>query len=68
LLVGFGISRPEHIAGLRSHADAVVVGGAIADLLANTAMDQREAALRLYIAELATACTGDPTGAPAATA
>lgn len=29
IAAGFGISRPEHVAALRGHADAVVVGSAI---------------------------------------
>jgi tryptophan synthase alpha chain len=33
LCVGFGVSRPEHIAMLRDAADGVIVGSAIARLL-----------------------------------
>ncbi len=29
LVAGFGISRPEHLAGLQRHADAAVVGSAV---------------------------------------
>jgi tryptophan synthase alpha chain len=67
LLVGFGIARPEHIRGLRSYADAVVVGGAIADLLARTPPADREIALAAYVGELAAACVADPAGAAATT-
>jgi tryptophan synthase alpha chain len=66
LMVGFGIARPEHILALRPYADAVVVGGAIADLLARTPPPEREPALTAYVRELAAACAGDPAGAPAA--
>jgi tryptophan synthase alpha chain len=66
LLVGFGIARPEHILGLRPHADAVVVGGAIADLLARTPPTERVTALAAYVRELAAACAADPAGAAAA--
>ncbi len=34
LAAGFGISRPEHVAALRGHADAAVVGSAIVAELA----------------------------------
>jgi tryptophan synthase alpha chain len=67
LLVGFGIAQPEHIRGLRPYADAVVVGGAIADLLARTPPAERARALGAYIGELAAACTADSAGATAAT-
>jgi tryptophan synthase alpha chain len=33
LAVGFGVSRPEHVAALRGHADAAVVASAIIDLM-----------------------------------
>lgn len=56
LLVGFGISRPDHIAAIRPYADGVVVGAAIADLLGATAALDRETALRRYVAELTAAC------------
>lgn len=56
LLVGFGISRPEHIAAIRPHADAVVVASAIADLLAATPPAEWESGLRRYVAALRAAC------------
>jgi tryptophan synthase alpha chain len=65
LLVGFGISRPEHIRALRRHANAVVVGAAIADLLGQAAPDQRVSAFGSYIGELSAACAEDPATAPA---
>lgn len=65
LLVGFGISRPEHIRHLRPYADAVVVGGAIADLIAATPAEECESALFRYVGELAAAC-GDSAPATAA--
>jgi tryptophan synthase alpha chain len=34
LAVGFGVSRPEHIAALRGHADAAIVASAIIDVMA----------------------------------
>ena len=49
LLVGFGIARPEHVAAVRRHADAVVVGSAIADLLASTSPEAWETGLGSYV-------------------
>src|SRR5205823_2133912 len=56
LLIGFGISRPEHVLAVRPHADAVVVGSAVADLLDGTPAGEREAAIRRYVKELRGAC------------
>lgn len=56
LLVGFGISRPEHIAGIRPHADAVVVASAMADLLGATPAGEWESAVSSYVARLRAAC------------
>ena len=52
LMVGFGISRPEHVAAVRQYADAVAVGGAIADLLRTTPRASCESALAAYVSEL----------------
>jgi tryptophan synthase alpha chain len=35
--VGFGVSRPEHVARIGAFADGVVVGSALVDLIANNA-------------------------------
>ena len=43
LAVGFGISRPEHVAGLKGLADAAIVGSALLERL-STAGDTPEAA------------------------
>ncbi len=55
VVVGFGISRPEHVAGLRGIADGVAVGSAAIDAVANAASDTRERALRDFVASLAAA-------------
>ena len=57
LAVGFGISRPEHIAALRPLADAAVVGSALLDAVA-ASNDPATAAGR-FLAPLATAAHGD---------
>ncbi|HVG97393.1 MAG TPA: tryptophan synthase subunit alpha [Chloroflexota bacterium] len=52
LAVGFGVSRPEHVAALREHADAAIVASAILDLMDRTAPDEQETALRGYAGAL----------------
>jgi tryptophan synthase alpha chain len=37
LAIGFGVSRPEHVAALRGHADAAVVASALINLMEETA-------------------------------
>jgi tryptophan synthase alpha chain len=56
LVIGFGISRPDHVAALKPYADACIVGGAVADLLESTPAESTESALRTYIASLRAAC------------
>ncbi len=58
LLVGFGISRREHVASIRAYADAVVVASAIADLIESTPASRREGAVRRFLTELRSACNG----------
>jgi tryptophan synthase alpha chain len=52
LAVGFGVSRPEHVAALREHADAAIVASAILDLMDRTPPEEQDAALRDYAGSL----------------
>jgi tryptophan synthase alpha chain len=61
ILIGFGIARPEHVAAVRGQADAVVVGSAIADLLAGTAAADWESALGDYLRSLREAAEPERT-------
>jgi tryptophan synthase alpha chain len=57
LVVGFGISRPEHIRALAGLADGVVVASALIDLIDRTAPEGREAAIEHYVRELRASCS-----------
>jgi tryptophan synthase alpha chain len=52
LVVGFGVSRPEHVAALRQHADGAVIASAIVDLMGRTAPTDQPRALRDFAASL----------------
>jgi tryptophan synthase alpha chain len=52
LVVGFGVSRPEHVAALRGHADGAVVASAIIDLMDKTPPENHPSTLRDYAASL----------------
>src|SRR5262249_20449056 len=53
LALGFGISRPEHVAELSDQVDAVVVGSAIVDLIARNADNASlEVQLESFVREL----------------
>jgi tryptophan synthase alpha chain len=56
LVVGFGISRPEHVAALAGSADGAIVASALADLIDRTPPEERVAAAGRYVAELKAAC------------
>ncbi len=55
IVVGFGISSPEHVSALRGTADGVVVGSAAIDVVTNAAPERRADRLREYVASLAAA-------------
>jgi len=56
LVVGFGISRPEHIGALKGKADGVIVGGALADLIQASPAEGRPQAVAEWIGQLKAAC------------
>lgn len=63
LVVGFGISRPEHASALRGLADGAIVASALADLIERTHPTERGAAVHEYVREMKQACTSlPPTG------
>lgn len=56
LVVGFGISRPEHIARLHGLADGAVVASALIDLLDATPEAERERIVGAYVERMSAAC------------
>ncbi len=57
LVVGFGISRPEHISKLRGLADGAVVASALIDLVDNTPPEERVGAAAAYVEGMVRACS-----------
>src|SRR5439155_20401159 len=55
IVVGFGISAPEHVNGLRGATDGIVVGSAAIDVVASAPPERRAAELRQFVASLAAA-------------
>jgi tryptophan synthase alpha chain len=58
LVVGFGVSRPEHIRRLASMADGAVVASALIDRIDRTAPEARDTAIADFVRELSAACSG----------
>jgi tryptophan synthase alpha chain len=55
--LGFGISRPEHVAEVGRYADAAVVGSALVALIAETAgAPDAIARVEAYVRSLRSAC------------
>ncbi len=52
LVVGFGLSTPEHIAEVTSYADAAAVGSALVNLIDKHPENEQPEAVRKYIASL----------------
>lgn len=57
LVVGFGVSRPEHLAALAPIADGAVVASALVDLIEGTPVEARDAAIAQFVGELQQACS-----------
>lgn len=57
LVVGFGISRPEHLERLRGHADGAIVASALIDLIDRTPEAERLAAVGEYMERMSRACS-----------
>ncbi len=55
IVVGFGISAPEHVAALRRTADGIAVGSAAIDVVTSARPERRAAELREFVASLAAA-------------
>lgn len=52
LAVGFGVSRPEHVATIGRLCEAAVIGSAIVDVVESAPPEQRAERLRSYVAEV----------------
>jgi tryptophan synthase alpha chain len=61
LVVGFGISTPEHVAGLVGQADGAIVSSAIADLIESTPPNRVDEVVSSFVGELRLATTGATT-------
>jgi tryptophan synthase alpha chain len=57
LVVGFGISRPEHLQRLRGLANGAVVASALIDLLDSTPEAEREREVGGYVERMSAACS-----------
>jgi tryptophan synthase alpha subunit len=60
LVVGFGVSRPEHITRLRDQADGAIVASAVADIIEKSEREQIESNIRTYLGEIKAACQTKP--------
>ncbi|HEY8475436.1 MAG TPA: tryptophan synthase subunit alpha [Chloroflexota bacterium] len=52
LVVGFGVSRPEHVRQLGRVADGVIVASALADAVERAPVEGRERVVRAFVGEL----------------
>ncbi|HWP29334.1 MAG TPA: tryptophan synthase subunit alpha [Chloroflexota bacterium] len=62
LVVGFGVSRPEHVAAIGQHADGVIVASALADLIESAPPEEQRRVAGDYIRALKAACRRPPEG------
>ena len=58
LVVGFGISRPDHIASLRGKANGAIIGGRFVRLIEEASDDERLDAARSYVKSMVEAASG----------
>jgi tryptophan synthase alpha chain len=57
IALGFGISRPEHVAEVGAYADAAVVGSALVSLIAEASgTPNLVASVEAYVRSLRAAC------------
>jgi len=61
LVVGFGISTPEHVRALHGQADGVIVASALADLIESTPPQDRATVVAQRIRELKAAASFSPS-------
>jgi tryptophan synthase alpha chain len=62
IALGFGISRPEHVAEVGTYADAAVVGSALVSLIAEASGSPRLIErVESYVRELKSACAAAHT-------
>ena len=55
LVLGFGISRPEHVASVASIVDGVAIGSAMVNIMGETAPSERTEVVGNYVRSLAEA-------------
>ncbi len=64
VVVGFGLSRPEHLHDLRDKADGAIVASAIVDLMSATPVERRAESVVEYVRTLAAAARGELMSRP----
>ncbi len=63
LVLGFGISRPEHVQAVREQVDGVIVASALADIIESAAPEDRIGAVAERVRELRAAASNEPVSA-----
>lgn len=57
LVVGFGVSRPDHLQALRGQAAGAVVASALVNVIEETTPERRDAAIATFVKGLSAACS-----------